>query len=514
MSFPTVAGRNNSADGADATSHTVALPASIASGDLLIVHFVVDGSPTITWPANWVSIADRGHGDGSASKSACAYKIADGTEGASISVTTSASEKAASRSWRITGWHGTTVPEAATSAGNDAAPDPPNLSPSWGAEDTLWLALHGHENTSTSVTAYPTNYVDTFGQGTSGASAATNVIQAVAERSLNAASENPGAFTLNGSRVWANFTVAIRPGAGGTVVNLGLDTETEAALAATLRKTAALGLGTETEAASAASVRKDVATGLASETEASQPVAVQKVIALGLPVETEAALPVSLGGTQVIPLGLISETETPQSAAVLRNVTLGLPAESESAFTTAIRESVALGLPTETEASLSAKSITSLVLGQPVETEGVFATSTAKAVPWGMLTETETALPMGLGGPITISLGLVTEVETALAATTTSEEVPVATYRFVPPDVTRHHPMYASDPVLSKFTTYRQGLTVVKRGGTYVTEESTIRDGTDGVEGIDYFLGGHVYTGIPDGVAAELIADGYSPTVE
>jgi hypothetical protein len=121
---------------------------------------------------------------------------------------------------------------------------------------------------------------------------------------------------------------------------------------------------------------------------------------------------------------------------------------------------------------------------------------------------------MGLGGLVTISHGLITEVETALAATTTSEEVPVATYRFVPPDVTRHHPKYASDPVLSKFTTYRQGLTVVKRGGTYVTEESTIRDGTDGVEGIDYFLGGHIYTGIPDGVAAELIADGYSPTVE
>jgi hypothetical protein len=222
MTFPTVAGRNNSADSSDATSHTVALPSgTINSGDLLIVHFVVDGTPTITWPTNWVSIADRAHGDGAASKSACAYKIADGTEGASITVTTSASEKASSRSWHITGWHGTTVPEAANAAGNDAAPNPPNLSPSWGAEDTLWLALHGHESTLTSVTAYPTNYVNTFGQGTSGGSGATNVMQAVAERQLNAASEDPGTFTLDGSRVWTDITVAIRPGSGGpSAVNL------------------------------------------------------------------------------------------------------------------------------------------------------------------------------------------------------------------------------------------------------------------------------------------------------
>jgi hypothetical protein len=80
--------------------------------------------------------------------------------------------------------------------------------------------------------------------------------------------------------------------------------------------------------------------------------------------------------------------------------------------------------------------------------------------------------------------------------------------------VTRHHPNYASDPVLSKFTTYRQGLSVVKRDDVYVTEEATVRDPDDGVEGVDYFIGGHIYTSLPDAVGLALIADGYSPTVE
>lgn len=223
MTFPTVAGRTNSVVITDGTSHSVSLPtaATINAGDLLVVHFVADGVPAITWPANWVGATPVTHGGGAnvASSSTWAYKIADGTEGASISVTTDVSEKSAHRAWHIQDWHGTTVPEATSATGNDANPDPPNLSPSWGAEDTAWLVLSGHENSQTPVNAYPTNYTDTFTQNTvgGGGSAATNVVQGVAERQLNAASEDPGTFTLSGSRLWAAFTVAVRPAAAVNV---------------------------------------------------------------------------------------------------------------------------------------------------------------------------------------------------------------------------------------------------------------------------------------------------------
>lgn len=222
MAFPTVAGRTNSQVVTDGTTHAVSLPAgTIASGDLLIVHFVVDGNPTLTWPTDWVQTV-RAHADGTASRSIVAYKIADGTEGSSINVSSSASEKSCHRSWHITGWHGTTVPEMDSSVQSAAAPDPPSLSPSWGAADTLWLALEGHENSGTSITGYPGSYTNTFTQNTTGGagSAATNVVQGCAERQLNTATEDPGAFALDGSRVSATFTLAIRPGAGGgTTVN-------------------------------------------------------------------------------------------------------------------------------------------------------------------------------------------------------------------------------------------------------------------------------------------------------
>lgn len=86
----------------------------------------------------------------------------------------------------------------------------------------------------------------------------------------------------------------------------------------------------------------------------------------------------------------------------------------------------------------------------------------------------------------------------------------MATYTFRPPDEERHHPAYAKDPVLSKFSTYRQGLSVVTSApGVYVTDEY-IQPALGWVEGVDYFVGGHIYDDVSQDVADDLTSSGYA----
>src|SRR5262245_10895511 len=135
MSFPTVAGTNTSANSSASTSHTVNLPASIASGDLLII-FIADSIGTANSgfsASGWTALAKCDNGTNHGFQ--CLYKIASGSEGGSVVVTSAASGKTAHNSYRITGWHGTSPPEQGTpvTGGGGANPDPPSLSPSWGS---------------------------------------------------------------------------------------------------------------------------------------------------------------------------------------------------------------------------------------------------------------------------------------------------------------------------------------------------------------------------------------------
>jgi len=228
--------RNTSKDTVDTLSHSVSLPASIASGDLIIVQLASSENTGVTYSSTgYTSIGTAGSLGANVSDH-WFYRYADGSEGASVTFTSSGNSRAVHRTWRITGHDSGTAPEhaGAQNGGGGNAPDPPSLSPSWGAEDSLWLvgaAVHGRRD----VTAAPTNYTDLFDDtsGTSG-DAATDVTLGAAERFLNASSDNPGTFTSDApsGRHWAASTVAIRPAAalssatseiirGGTVIRGG-----------------------------------------------------------------------------------------------------------------------------------------------------------------------------------------------------------------------------------------------------------------------------------------------------
>jgi len=201
--FPTVAATNTS-NATEVTSHAISLPADILSGHLLIVLLGLADNRTTTWPGGWTemwSVSSAG-----AVVFEGYYRIADGTEGATITVTTNFGTTSGHNSYRITGYADT--PEDGTPAtGSGTTPDPPSLTPSWGAEDTLWLACMMHDVAD--ITGFPTNYTD----GIESSAGSSSAITGSARRELNATSENPGTFTVSLSFDWIANTIAIRPAA-------------------------------------------------------------------------------------------------------------------------------------------------------------------------------------------------------------------------------------------------------------------------------------------------------------
>jgi hypothetical protein len=206
MSFPVVQATNTSANTSVVTSHTVSLPAGIVSGDLLLILFGLQTAGTITTPTGWTALFNI-LWDSSDKRLAAFYRTADGTEGSSVSITTSSTSKSAHNSYRISGQ--SRAPEATTAIMTDH-PNPPSLSPAGGSKKILWLAV-GTYRAGTTVSTYPTNYTNGIDVQT-GATFSGDTGVASARRSLEAASEDPSAFTLAAaSTACAAATIAIKP---------------------------------------------------------------------------------------------------------------------------------------------------------------------------------------------------------------------------------------------------------------------------------------------------------------
>lgn len=209
MSFPNLASITTG-DCAASTTRTLTLPASIASGNQLLAISSVGQSMAHTWPAGWVEMVDTGG-------VSFAYRQADGTEGGSINVTTAAAARASV--FLVAKFTGGTfqIPEqAGATFSNTAAADCPNLTPSFGALDTLWIALAAHNNRGSTIGAsWPTNYASNQTEVISTIETLGGGIQ-FATYNLNAASENPAAYPILGVAGRAcTIAIALSGGGGG-----------------------------------------------------------------------------------------------------------------------------------------------------------------------------------------------------------------------------------------------------------------------------------------------------------
>ena len=305
MAFPTVAGRASSTEGLNVDSHDVSLPGSISAGDLLLVFFVCDGTSEDPSATGWTRFklftsADEGISD--TFSLAAFWREADGTEGATATFTTSSNERSSHTAYRITGAEDpdTQAPEVSAGASNSTGDaDPDSLTPTGGAADFLWLAVGGNGFEGNAYTGAPTNYSNLQAEdsGTAGAGSSHANI-GTAERTLNASSEDPGAFA-SGNTDWLAFTVAVHPTSGGTPA-----TVTPGAIASPAVIPAATPVGSAVSTPGAMSIALDLLASTPSGSAVASPGVTSPPVALPPPttVGPGVATPNTTNPPIVIPL--------------------------------------------------------------------------------------------------------------------------------------------------------------------------------------------------------------------
>jgi hypothetical protein len=211
MAFPVIAATIVSVEGAYINNHDGLIPAGTAAGDLLVALTATYTGDAGTFPVGWANIISQA--SGGSHRLEAWYKMAGVGEAAWV-WTTPTTERSVTYTLRITGWHGVLPPEGAAVGGNSTTPDPPNLAPSWGLADTLWIAAFAEGAQAPSVYPYAANNNQQYSGGVGGAGA----LLAWCSAEIAAASENPGTFTIAVGTNWAAGTIAIPPilgGAGG-----------------------------------------------------------------------------------------------------------------------------------------------------------------------------------------------------------------------------------------------------------------------------------------------------------
>lgn len=179
MAFPTVEATATSQNNTATTGpHTVTLPSGIVAGDLLVI-LIRTGVPSAT---GWtVDASNR-----------VMTRTADGSEGASVAVTSGSAARMVAIAYRISGWTAFEISSLPSSI------DPPSFSPAWGADDTLWIATATATSSDWTFTTAPTNYGSLLETGNPSNSATSRSRIAAATRSLNASSDDPDAFAVSG----------------------------------------------------------------------------------------------------------------------------------------------------------------------------------------------------------------------------------------------------------------------------------------------------------------------------
>lgn len=209
--YPVIESVTQSTFAVDATSHAVTMPATVNVGDGLIVILTTDGSPTITTPTGWKLLYSEANG--SALTGAAYAKVARGTEGGTtVDFVTSVAESVAAQVYRISNWNGTLAGIQAGTVGEittGTTADLPAVTAYWGSSKAIWLGTL-HTSTSQTVSSAPTNYTNLTQTSTGTATTDSQCI--TARRSLEAASEDPGVFTMSGSGASKVYnTISIAP---------------------------------------------------------------------------------------------------------------------------------------------------------------------------------------------------------------------------------------------------------------------------------------------------------------
>ncbi len=197
---PVIESSNSSVQNVSSVNHLIGLPAGIESGDLLIINIAeyTGGGGGVTFTcAGWTQLFTE---LSSYAKLHTFYKIANGSEGQTVTFTCSNSIYSAHTSYRISNYSG--IPVYNKANGNSTTPNPPSLTVPGSA--ALWLVACATYQFQ--INAYPANYIDNQRSAIHTGTWAASISSA--GRYLIAETEDPGTFTVPNT-YWAAATIAI-----------------------------------------------------------------------------------------------------------------------------------------------------------------------------------------------------------------------------------------------------------------------------------------------------------------
>lgn len=219
MTFPSVRSGHASTSFATAgTTRGVVMPSTVESGDMLLVLLAISSEAfrTITPPAGWTSRKKYTYGFYGTMECFTKDTVAGTEDGTTVNFTLDVAATGSAISLAIDDAQGELVFSDLVVESFTATPNPPSLTSGFGAVDTLWLAWATGRDDNASVSGFPASYTH-FTRSALTGHASQNITSALAGRQLNAASADPGTFTLSEAEYCGSATIAVRPVAGTIV---------------------------------------------------------------------------------------------------------------------------------------------------------------------------------------------------------------------------------------------------------------------------------------------------------
>jgi len=187
----------------DSTTFTVTLQTHDV-GDTLFVFIASDGTSAVLSCAGWTQM---GAANSTTSKGHLFRRDTVATSNAEANpvFSSTASEQYAAMAYSVPGTVLLDIDNTASS-GSSAAADAPNLAPTGGTQDYLWIVFYAFDNATVGMSVGPTGYSTPLITGNAVATGATAIT--AFKETTGTTSDNPSAAT-NTNEQWAAFTIGI-----------------------------------------------------------------------------------------------------------------------------------------------------------------------------------------------------------------------------------------------------------------------------------------------------------------
>lgn len=331
--------------------HSFDLGTSPQAGDIDVLF--VNSDTTVSTPSGWTLPTNGGQVNNQGAYGF--YRIATGSEGSTVTITTSGNFNAVAGWSRWRGGEAFEVAVGAQINGTTGAVTP--------SIDTGTLTMTGELVVVAALLhrlASPEPTTPVWSSGYTGLTSVTQgtgnpgVVQFVGYKTnAGTAAETPSCSWTNGAFDRYAIALVFQPNTDQNI-SIGRATETDTAqlLAVsknpaiaravetdigrplTLSKTAALGKATETDTARTVTVSKNLTVGLASETDTARPLTVSKTVTLGRATETDTASALTI--SHALTIGRASETSEARTVTVTKTRSLGRASETDTARTVTV----------------------------------------------------------------------------------------------------------------------------------------------------------------------------------